>query len=1181
MFFACNIRKHTGIENFFRSSLSRITLTGMAVLFIISPALSHAATYYVDTAGNDSNSGTSTTAPWRTVAKVNGRTYSPGDFILFKRGQTWNETLIVSSSGASGKHITYGAYGTGNRPVFNGGNTRSHCVEANNKDYITFSNLDANDGATNGFYVHDGDSHDFLVEDCIARSAGDLGFLFKGTHNITLRRCEATTSYWNGFAMQTFTATYTAGPYLFEDCDSYNNGHVGYDFQCATTNQSNIVLRRCKARGNGQNGVYVDQESRRLTNMTIEYCEFSNNGRIGIIIDDGNSSTRTPPYADNITIDNCVCYGNGTNVQTPVVPGEGIRGYMQNSRIRNCIIYNNNVNYNNKTELYVTDGGGTPNTCDYTLIYSPSMSNPINWEGAQYTYSGFRNTGQNAHGLFVNPLFVSPSTGNYTLQATSPCINAGTNLGLTKDLAGNIVPVGGAPDMGAYEYGTATAPKPAISSVTIAPNTGWAKVGAAIVITVRSLNNTTGLTPSTAAINGKSVSLRDAGNGTYTGTYTVAEGDPDGRNVEATNITLTGSGGTSAPASSTGSTLAVDGHTPRIASVVLSPNSGVIYNGDTVTITVTALNNETGLIPSAATINGKSAALAEQGGGIYRGTYTVQSTDARGVNIAATNITLRDTAGNVSAAAASGSSTLSVGSVAQGPHFRPAYSNTGSSSSVILLTTVPVAINGAPLATDDEIGVFTPGGLCAGTGVWTGQNLTITIWGDDAEASGSQGFQDGEAYSFRIWDVSALAEYTATATFADGDGKFHVNDVRVLKGLTVGTVSQATIQIPLAAGWNMVSSNVIPANTLLSAVLGNAAGSISFIKNGAGQVYWPAYSIDQIGEWKATDGYMIKAASATTITITGVTAGPADITYLLAQGWNLVSFTGTDGASPATAFASLGSALRLAKDGSGGLYYPQLNINQIGTMRTGKGYWVNLYSPSALRYSGTLAKAALAAGDASTSGVFGNTGNNATLMIEKRLGILANGKTIQRGDEIRVYSPRGLLVGKGTWENANCAVTIWGDDSETTEIDGLQTGESPVIRVWNRETNREMEVKAVFAAGKSAFQTDSFLILDSLTGQNSVSQPQSFQLGQNYPNPFNPETHIAFELPVVSRVKLTVYNSLGQKVRTLVDQTLPAGSHSRVWNGRDENGLMSTSGVYFYTLEVGSFKETRKMTFTK
>jgi hypothetical protein len=92
------------------------------ITFLILPRISLATTYYVDSIGGaDNNSGTSTSAPWQTIAKVNGSTFNPGDLILFKAGDTWRETtLIPPSSGVDGNLIMFASYGSGEKPQFNG-----------------------------------------------------------------------------------------------------------------------------------------------------------------------------------------------------------------------------------------------------------------------------------------------------------------------------------------------------------------------------------------------------------------------------------------------------------------------------------------------------------------------------------------------------------------------------------------------------------------------------------------------------------------------------------------------------------------------------------------------------------------------------------------------------------------------------------------------------------------------------------------------------------------------------------------------------------------------------------------------------------------------------------------------------------------------------------------------------
>ena len=81
----------------------------------------YAATYYVDSvSGSDSNTGTSTSAPWQTIAHVNAQSFNPGDQILFKDGDTWREQLTVPSSGTTSNPITFSSYGSGANPIISG-----------------------------------------------------------------------------------------------------------------------------------------------------------------------------------------------------------------------------------------------------------------------------------------------------------------------------------------------------------------------------------------------------------------------------------------------------------------------------------------------------------------------------------------------------------------------------------------------------------------------------------------------------------------------------------------------------------------------------------------------------------------------------------------------------------------------------------------------------------------------------------------------------------------------------------------------------------------------------------------------------------------------------------------------------------------------------------------------------
>ena len=94
-------------------------------------------------------------------------------------------------------------------------------------------------------------------------------------------------------------------------------------------------------------------------------------------------------------------------------------------------------------------------------------------------------------------------------------------------------------------------------------------------------------------------------------------------------------------------------------------------------------------------------------------------------------------------------------------------------------------------------------------------------------------------------------------------------------------------------------------------------------------------------------------------------------------------------------------------------------------------------------------------------------------------------------------------------------------------------------------------------------------------------KPQNYMLYENFPNPFNPSTTISYSLAKNSPIKLIIYNSLGQKVKTLINETQTAGFHKIQWNGDNDYGERVSSGTYFYRMTTGSFEKTQRMILIK
>jgi hypothetical protein len=123
-----------------------------------------------------------------------------------------------------------------------------------------------------------------------------------------------------------------------------------------------------------------------------------------------------------------------------------------------------------------------------------------------------------------------------------------------------------------------------------------------------------------------------------------------------------------------------------------------------------------------------------------------------------------------------------------------------------------------------------------------------------------------------------------------------------------------------------------------------------------------------------------------------------------------------------------------------------------------------------------------------------------------------------------------------------------------------------------RPTNSESE-QIVQEVGSTISVT---VTVTSLTA-GELSLPDHFSLSQNYPNPFNSTTIIEYKLPSPTHVTVEIYNMLGQKVRTLVDDNISAGHYRVEWDGNMESGRTAATGVYLYRIQAGDFVRTKKM----
>ena len=419
-----------------------------------------------------------------------------------------------------------------------------------------------------------------------------------------------------------------------------------------------------------------------------------------------------------------------------------------------------------------------------------------------------------------------------------------------------------------------------------------------------------------------------------------------------------------------------------------------------------------------------------------------------------------------------------------GPHFAGCANNTGSNATVVVPTSASI-IGNLTLEVGDEIAIFNANdSLCAGIGIWDGTNLAISAWGDDSQTGAIDGMLSGETMSIHIWDQSADVEYAnVDVTYNPGNGIYSSNSFHVIASLDLNDIISQ--EIALGTGWNMISSYVIPEDPNLWTLFDGMTADMILMKNGQGQVFWPAYFINQIGNWNRVQGYQIYMLNNQTLTITGTPVIPENTPITLNAGWNLVSYLRSTPMPIDQALTTITGQFLLVKDNAGRVYWPAYFINQIGDMQPGQGYQIYMVNGAVLTYPAN--NAVLAAHTMYTpvaepthfTTCQTKTGNNATLVLAgENLGLdMIDGYELGSGDEIAVFDETGeMCVGvvKVTDTEDPVTLTVWGDNEQTEARDGLLSGDTMQFRVWSQATGKEMDAATTFHVGDGLYQPDSW-----------------------------------------------------------------------------------------------------------
>ncbi len=479
--------------------------------------------YFVDSAaGSDSNNGTSSSTPWKTLAKVNAQSiFQPGDTISFKCGSTWNEMLTLRNSGNSTSPLTVTQYGSctgSNRPIFAGGGSGFAGLQvAFSNSYVTFSNLElANWTSGDGVYMV---GSDHVTFDNLYIHNNGTGIITSasgtGDTNTTVKNTTITGLTTGSQSIE--MAHHGSTGWLYQNDDMSNNGDSCIIDEAGFSTYDNVTVHHCGIDATisvGKHGIYAKGPQITIKNSTIYditggsctspreggliqnnvlhacsagvgwfdytraasqtlnvdhnlvydvstagmYIDFTSNNPSGNPLN-VNGHTMNFNFSNNTFITNTV---SGAIKQGVDIRGPDAAGLTTNVNFENNIIVGN---MGTNTALQVFSGSATGSyTGRNNMYFDTSGGTTFSFRGSSVALASF--PGESGSSI-TNPLLTSivATSPDATLTSSSPAIDFGVanpaTGTLTSGCSGALTSYcGSAPDAGAKEFVPAGSPIP-------------------------------------------------------------------------------------------------------------------------------------------------------------------------------------------------------------------------------------------------------------------------------------------------------------------------------------------------------------------------------------------------------------------------------------------------------------------------------------------------------------------------------------------------------------------------------------------------------------------------------------------------------------------------------------------------------------------------------------------------
>ncbi|OQX76964.1 MAG: hypothetical protein B6D64_08980 [Bacteroidetes bacterium 4484_276] len=278
-------------------------------------------------------------------------------------------------------------------------------------------------------------------------------------------------------------------------------------------------------------------------------------------------------------------------------------------------------------------------------------------------------------------------------------------------------------------------------------------------------------------------------------------------------------------------------------------------------------------------------------------------------------------------------------------------------------------------------------------------------------------------------------------------------------------VNYQTLHINIPAGWSGISSFVVPDDPSVETIFEPVVDEIVILQNFDG-MYWPFAGVNTIGNWDDMDGYQIKMETAQQVTFTGTIQD--NLVANLTEGWNYLPVLNPCDNITVDLFSQITGNLQIVKEVAGyNVYWPEFGVSTLDEIIPGKAYFVLVDDDVVVEFPECSFKSSALSGQVGNQTLTGfQTLSGLNLPKTPITHIIAiPGEAISGlsdGDIIGVFGPSGHCYGAISIALENLALTVFGDDPTTPQIDGMTESEYMQFRVCNPETGKEYPLNVEF-----------------------------------------------------------------------------------------------------------------------